>query len=1596
MKTIIISIIILLVCLVSVQGFSQIDGFVEINGSLNVSNRTFLFGDTSLLAKLSINSLFTNHSLDVFGSALIRNQLNVSDSFILAGTDIGQNLSAINDSGLVQICPTNRILKSNSGIWECAVDSDTPFDDADILEKISTLNTTQGALRDNVTVLNVTVLNVLTSIDNLLINMSVFNQSFLTIDSKLNSIGSSGNNLWFVNDGKANLNHSTAQDVNISGNMNVSENVSAAYFLGDGSQLTGIQRGNLILYFLDKDSDDILNNKTLSSIPNATEVTYAQNNIGDGSTQFFDWITDKGVPNINLIEGNMIVNVEGMKTGGTKQVQFYYEVYITNSSGENQVLIGTSGYSIPLTTTRSNYNVWVVANTTRLNLSDRIMVRGFSYVSGDGSSPSVEAYVQGASNTRLEIPVGAVSVEKYIPYTGALKDVDLGNHNLTVFGTNILANLSTLNTSSMMKGDSIVISQVTGLDYTQQLANNSELYANLTSLNNSVLMKGDFESLNKVDYGENITTLNVTQNSLRDNISIINTSMVTKGGLSFDDWKMLGIWQFYGSVFFAGNVTFVTKGQTYINESITVTDLAKNPKIIINATPTGGLISVGGETNLTGEGDIIFTGNAYGNVGCGNVTMETGVDSCEVITVLNETVVPYGDNITVHNVSITLLEGNISSIDYTQTLANNSELYTNLTSLNNSALMKGDSPINSLGSEGNNIWYADGTTATLNTSVLTDVTMQSITTTIKGDSADLFITQSDNKYSIGLLSASDGEGIIRMYNDAASSSTGQVIQFAADRDTYINTGHQFGIGTDAPNENATVHIKAGENGVIGARLRLSNNDAGAVLGQPIASIDFENTDTSAGGGVTASIMAFAASPYGGTSLNFSTSQATSVALPQTRMVIQNDGRIAIGKTNSSHLLDVNGDVNVTGGINISTGQLVGNISELDSDHIIFLLHGNNNSISSEGESPNIEANLVYDLDGKFYEGINMSADLSSRLNFPSYNNFNRDEGTISFWFKPAMIYSAGNAIETSFFKTYPSGANHNVISFQTWRDDLGFQFNNNAGTICLHALDGGYGAKLEKGVWHHIAGTWVLDGSAAEVHLYVDGDEIASQTGQNCVQDEIDPNFDIGTDYDGTSQANGTLDEFIIRDKMISQDKVIAEYLSKQEVYQADRMTDKWTYYDKVNISRDGVVDIAGIIKADALIDFYDATGDKILFYSTTYGMGVNSGELTNWVPAGTEFSWRTDSRTGTEIMDLDITTGNLKLKTGELDVDGTGTNTMAGGLTVGGSTTLGNLYTADQIIKSSYEYLGRETTILCGEHTLPCLYYRVDYGSTAFTCSALCTALGYGCEDATDTWYTGGAGVWTEETTACASSNANSKFCVCYAEESCFPAGSQVTMFDGVTKNIEDVKVGESVMSYDEETKEIVSSLVTNLEQPYRNHIYTIEFSDGSQLRMTDEHPILTKKGWASINPINTAKENSHLDVIKLEVGDYVKTEEGYKQIIGWLREEGGIQTYNLKNVKDTHTYFVEGSLVHNKCYKEGSIIDNKRVEDIKVGDIINGKKVIRTFEKTMLEPIKGKIVNDNLTVTHNHIIDGVEASQTDYPNTIIYGTVYDFEVKQ
>ena len=137
-----------------------------------------------------------------------------------------------------------------------------------------------------------------------------------------------------------------------------------------------------------------------------------------------------------------------------------------------------------------------------------------------------------------------------------------------------------------------------------------------------------------------------------------------------------------------------------------------------------------------------------------------------------------------------------------------------------------------------------------------------------------------------------------------------------------------------------------------------------------------------------------------------------------------------------------------------------------------------------------------------------------------------------------------------------------------------------------------------------------------------------------------------------------------------------------------------------------------------------------------------------------------------------------------------------------------------------------------------------------------------------------------------------------------CFPAGTKINTAFGL-KNIEDIKTGDRVWSYDELTgetglQEIVQTMVR--ESDHTVELYTKE----EIIETTAEHPFLTENGWKDAADLQTGDRIKSRNEEDIEIKD---VKFSYKPR----------KVYNFE-VSNWHTYFVGALqwLVHNACLKE------------------------------------------------------------------------------
>jgi ribosomal protein L31 len=186
-------------------------------------------------------------------------------------------------------------------------------------------------------------------------------------------------------------------------------------------------------------------------------------------------------------------------------------------------------------------------------------------------------------------------------------------------------------------------------------------------------------------------------------------------------------------------------------------------------------------------------------------------------------------------------------------------------------------------------------------------------------------------------------------------------------------------------------------------------------------------------------------------------------------------------------------------------------------------------------------------------------------------------------------------------------------------------------------------------------------------------------------------------------------------------------------------------------------------------------------------------------------------------------------------------------------------------------------------------------------------------------------------------------------------------------TVKIQDLKAGDSVVSYNEKTHKRQLSKVEEIDRLIADEYYII--NDG--IRTTADHPFYTTDG------VRTVKE--------LKVGDsLLRVGNLEEKILKIELVEEPTVIYNLLNVVPNHNYYADYYLVHNKgggggCFLAGTQITmengNRSIEDVKSGDRLwtfNEKTrftQLGTVERLEELQMPGYyIINDEIKTTEGH----------------------------
>tara|TARA_E500000331_G_scaffold133836_1_gene130814 strand:+ start:120 stop:1157 length:1038 start_codon:yes stop_codon:yes gene_type:complete len=168
-----------------------------------------------------------------------------------------------------------------------------------------------------------------------------------------------------------------------------------------------------------------------------------------------------------------------------------------------------------------------------------------------------------------------------------------------------------------------------------------------------------------------------------------------------------------------------------------------------------------------------------------------------------------------------------------------------------------------------------------------------------------------------------------------------------------------------------------------------------------------------------------------------------------------------------------------------------------------------------------------------------------------------------------------------------------------------------------------------------------------------------------------------------------------------------------------------------------------------------------------------------------------------------------------------------------------------------------------------------------------------------------------------------------------CFLANTKILMTDGDVKNIEDIKVGDMVQSYDVKSTSIVKSKVTETFVHNDKQYMVIN----GVIKTTSIHPFYCNEKWVEAG--------------NLSVGDKILHVDGLEHTIKTIEKSDTLSTVYNFEVGGTHNYFAEGYLVHNKgpslgsgeavmVSGSGNTITSQSQASLSVGDDVLSAKIL------------------------------------------------------
>ncbi len=141
---------------------------------------------------------------------------------------------------------------------------------------------------------------------------------------------------------------------------------------------------------------------------------------------------------------------------------------------------------------------------------------------------------------------------------------------------------------------------------------------------------------------------------------------------------------------------------------------------------------------------------------------------------------------------------------------------------------------------------------------------------------------------------------------------------------------------------------------------------------------------------------------------------------------------------------------------------------------------------------------------------------------------------------------------------------------------------------------------------------------------------------------------------------------------------------------------------------------------------------------------------------------------------------------------------------------------------------------------------------------------------------------------------------------ERCFLKGTLISMADGTKKPIEQIQIGDKVLSSNG-----ANTVKKIFHNDYTGLIYSI---NGSDFFVTASHPFKTSEGWKSFNPAEAKKLVPEINTTLLIQGDVLLKENNKQEVLkNFTHKHTQTDVYNF-DVDGNHEYIANSYIVHNR----------------------------------------------------------------------------------